>query len=200
MKSNHDILKDVRGDKELLSIIETKRRKKAGKAVLYALPVCVVAIATAAANLGFVGGALAFALSLLACGAVLLLAYHTANRPFIVGKVVAVDVESSWAPARGTGIFGQFNNRMSEKHDLVVLIGESEDRDPSKTHLFVCPASYGNALRVGDTVLYHPYLKFPANLSHPTRCICMHCGTVQPASGTTCITCDLNLYNASTVE
>ena len=112
------------------------------------------------------------------------------ERAFL-GHIERIEEHREIVPQRGTGIFGGNHVRTAEVYQLLVAVTDEK----GETRVMFYPPQYEKLLKVGDTLLLHTALPYPAHLSNLTSCICMHCGTMQDANSRTCINCGATLYN-----
>ena len=115
--------------------------------------------------------------------------------PFL-GTVTRTEAVGKSVPAKGSGAFGRLPSYQHETYDLLVAVTD----ESGKTRVIVCAPEYEKLIARGDTLLLHPDLPYPAHLSNPTTCICMHCGTTQSTDRDRCSACGANLYNVRTVQ
>ena len=111
------------------------------------------------------------------------------------GKVEKMEEDRKVVPQKGTAAFGRFHMHTAEVYQLVIAITD----ESHGMQVLYCPSQYEKIIAIGDTLLYHSALPYPAHLSNPTKCICMHCGTMQSSSNQACITCGADLYTVYTV-
>ena len=113
-----------------------------------------------------------------------------------LGTVTRMEESRKSVPAKGTGAFGRLPSYQHETYDLLVAVTSGE----GKTQVIICAPEYEKLIARGDTLLLHPHLPYPAHLSNPTTCLCMHCGTTQGTDHDRCSDCGANLYNVRTVQ
>lgn len=113
------------------------------------------------------------------------------------GKIDKIGEDWKRVPQKGTGAFGKLPMSTAEVCELLVSVVNESSSD---TYVFFCPSRYGNLLKEGEMVLHHSLLPYPALLSNPTKCICMHCGTMQASENQACISCQADLYNLFTTR
>ena len=120
-----------------------------------------------------------------------------AQRPkCFCGEIVKIAEEWKRVPVKGSGAFGRSHLKTCEVRELqIAIIDERKD-----THVIFCPSQYEQIFKIGDTVLSHSALPYPAHLSNLTKCLCMHCGTMQSATNETCITCEADIYSWYTLK
>ncbi len=120
-----------------------------------------------------------------------------AKKPKIfIGQITRIETERKIVAPKGTGAFGRLPMRTAEVYELVIAIEDGK----KETRVIFCPAQHEMVLKEKDTLLCHSALPYPAHLSNPTKCICMHCGTMQSSEKTACITCGADLYNIFSVK
>lgn len=125
-----------------------------------------------------------------------LICMRRSTAAIFVGRVTRTEESRKTVPARGSGAFGRLPSYQHETYDLLVAVTD----EAGHTQVIVCAPEYEKLISLGDTLLLHPDLPYPANLSNPTACICMHCGTAQSVDRDRCGGCGANLYNVQTVE
>ena len=114
------------------------------------------------------------------------------------GKIARMEEDREIVPRKGSGAaFGTSHKyALAEVYKLLVAITD----DGGATKVIFCPPQYEKVFEIGDTLLYHSALPYPAHLSNPTKCICMHCGTMQSSENSACITCGADMYSLHTVN
>ena len=100
------------------------------------------------------------------------------------------EMAASGAP-EGTILFARTHLYLNEERELIIAI----TAENGETQVIFCPPQYEKVLQIGDTVLCHSALPYPAHMSNPTKCICMHCGTMQASENTSCIHCGATVYS-----
>lgn len=125
-----------------------------------------------------------------------LITQRKSTSALFLGSVTRTEESRKTVPARGSGAFGRLPSYQHETYDLLVAVTDAAGR----TQVIVCAPEYEKLISLGDTLLLHPDLPYPANLSNPTACICMHCGTAQSVERDRCSGCGANLYSVRTVQ
>lgn len=187
------LLEKIKADEYILQAVK-KRKRKAQKtlciytAIAFALAVLVCILAEAT----LFGWVIAL-LCATAVSAVIWLLYARGKREerVFVGKIERLEEDRKIVPQKGTAFFGRLPSKLVEVHELVILI--TDERQASQ--VIFCPRQYEKILEIGDTLLCHSALPYPALLSNPTKCICMHCGTMQSSEHSSCITCGATMYS-----
>ena len=113
-----------------------------------------------------------------------------------LGTVTRMEESRKSVPAKGSGAFGRLPSYQHETYDLLVAV----QSEAGETRVIMCAPEYEKLIARGDTLLLHPHLPYPANLSNPTTCLCMHCGTTQGTDRDRCSGCGANLYHVRTVQ
>ena len=118
-----------------------------------------------------------------------------------VRKIEFIRHEYSTRFEKGTGGMPQVHTytTIRQEHDLIFTLADTDGENGKRTEI-VLPSKYENFFNVGDILLCHPLLPYPANLSHPTSCLCMVCGTSQSAEERLCHHCGALLFNGTTVN
>ena len=183
---------------ELSALIKRNRVKRVKKALLKS--VCIVAVAvilSAALSFSWIG----WSIALIAAVAVSLLFFGSQGlfrRGPLVGTIDKVQHEYYTGQEKGTWGFPSVHTYTSIRQEHTILLTLRSSGEQSGV-MVVCPSRYEKVLSVGDTVLYHPDLPFPATLSNITTCICMNCGTMQDSNASVCHTCGAELCNRKTI-
>ena len=110
-----------------------------------------------------------------------------------VGKIESINHEYRLEGNKGTGGFSRVHSSIREKHRLLITLCDTEGKGTKKDIL--CPPQYEPFFQPNDILLSHPLLKYPANLSNKSKCICMNCGTIQSSEKEYCFHCNLVLFN-----
>ncbi len=159
----------------------------------YALLICVLLKFT------FLG----WAITWMAVAAIIAIPFYVLRRKtktqrFFWGRIQRIEEDRETVPRKGSGaVFGtSHKHAVTEVYKLVVIVTDQS----GAPHIIYCPAQYEKILQPGDTLLYHSALPYPAHLSNLTKCICMHCGTMQATEKHTCYECGADLYNHTTVQ
>lgn len=122
------------------------------------------------------------------------------NYKVVVGIINGIQHDYYTGIEKGTGGFSQVHTYTSiqQLHNIVIAL-EDLDGLPLDTNV-VCSSRFEKHLKVGDVILYHPELRYPANLSNITTCICMNCGAMQDAEHIICQNCEAELCNRKTIS
>lgn len=120
------------------------------------------------------------------------------NQKIFFGKIARMEEDREIVPRKGSGaVFGTSHKyALAEVYKLLIAITD----ESGATQVIFCPPQYEKLFKIGDTLLCHSALPYPAHLSDTTTCICMHCGTMQSAENSTCITCEADIYSLHTVK
>ena len=194
-----NIIEKFNSFETLASIIKKNRAKKAKKKIFMSALLLFVMLAVAVTlQAGPLG--LLFAVLLSCLLSLLFLRVHEVFKKegAQVGRIFAIRHEYYNGTIKGTGGMPQMHSSIRFTHDLVITLEDAAGVLLKRE--VVCPSLYEGAFSVGDTLLYHPDLAFPANLSHLTKCVCMQCGRMQDASRDSCLTCRAPLCNSTTIQ
>ena len=188
-----DMVNKLKADPRVAQAINASYAQKRKKLLLYAIAVLAFALLLCLlASFGTVECVITFALAAVAVIIpVLLLRYKRGRETVILGTVERIEENREIVPQKGSGVFGGNHVRTAEIYRLLVAITDEK----GLTQVIFCPPQYEKLIKVGDTLLWHSALPYPAHLSNLTSCICMHCGTMQDANSRTCINCGATLYN-----
>ena len=173
------------------------QKKKATRKTLFLYSAVVVAFAFLLcflASFDAWGWVITWGIAAIVIALLVFFLYHKQNDPKIfVGKIQRMEENREIVPRKGSGaIFGTSHKyALDEVYKLIIAITDENQ----ETQVIFCPPQYEKVLKLGDTLLCHSLLPYPAHLSNPTKCICMHCGTMQAAENATCITCGANIYS-----
>lgn len=116
---------------------------------------------------------------------------HKSKAKVFWGKIVRMEEDRKIVPRKGTILFARTHLYLNEERELIIAI----TAENGETQVIFCPPQYEKVLQIGDTVLCHSALPYPAHMSNPTKCICMHCGTMQASKNTSCIHCGATVYS-----
>ena len=184
---------------KLSALIERNRVKRAKKALLKSIGTFAVAvILSAALSFSWIG----WSITLTAALAISFLLFGRQGlfkREPVVGTVETIQHEYYTGQEKGTGGFSQVHTYTAIRRQHNLLLTLRSPCDAQSYPKVICPSLYERVLSVGDTVLYHPDLTYPATLSNITTCICMNCGTMQDANASVCHTCGVELCNRKTM-
>ena len=187
------ILERMKNDAHIKEAIHQK--KKATRKTLFLYSAVVVAFAFLLcflASFDAWGWVVTWGIAAIVIALLVFFLYHKQNDPKIfVGKITRMEEDRKIVPQKGTGAFGRGHLRTAEVYELLVAITD----ESGATQVIFCPPQYEKVLKLGDKLLCHSLLPYPAHLSNPTKCICMHCGTMQAAENTACITCGASIYS-----
>ena len=193
-----EILARMRRDGRVVRAIKERHRAVRRGLFLYAVTAFVIALLVClSAELQLLGWCVTWLLAAAAVLVPLYLLHRAQKRPkVLVGKITRMEEDRKIVPQRGSEMFGRFHARTEEVHRLLIALTDERGR----TEVIFCPAQHEKILKVGDTLLCHAALPYPAHLSNPTKCICMHCGTMQASENRTCITCGACIYSLYTTR
>lgn len=194
------VLEKMKKDPRIIQAIKEKQKQSRKgdfiyAAVAFALPVLYAFLA----KLALTGWIICVTIGILAAAVPCLVLRRMRQKPKIfIGKIVRMKEDRKIVPRKGSGaVFGTSHKyALAEVYDLVVAV----ENEKGETQVIFCPPQHEIILKVGDTLLLHPDLPYPAQLSNPTKCICMHCGTMQSAENESCITCGADMYSIHTVK
>lgn len=176
------------------TILKNKRKKIARKILIAALIYTLFIILLLIFKFKLLGWVLmlilATILSVLLCKP-----YQFFYNDIMVGIIESIRHDYSLQTKKGTKGFSQSHiyTSIKEHHDIVMTLLPLNGKQRKQE--IICPPQYERIFRVGDTVLYHPHLHYPANLSNVTKCVCMNCGTMQSANNIECFNCKVGLLN-----
>ena len=127
------------------------------------------------------------------------LVFFFTRKPKIhVGRITRIEETHKLIPEEGDEILRRWQPRRAEVETHQILVAFTDEEGEAEV-LFL-PPSYEKLLSVGDVLLSHSALPYPAHLSCPTASLCMHCGSVQAAENETCSTCGAPLYSVFTLK
>ncbi|MBP3437258.1 MAG: hypothetical protein J6K61_05070 [Clostridia bacterium] len=109
------------------------------------------------------------------------------------GPIGRIAHKYSYQAAKGTLALGRSHSRVCEVHILQISI-ITDEKHPEKARVISCQPQYERVLQEKEVILYHSFLPYPALLSDPRECICMHCGTMQTPREH-CYSCGKRIYN-----
>ena len=194
------IIEKMKRDSRIATATKEKHKKGQREYFIYAAAVFVLPLLYALlAKLSLTGWIICAAIGILAAAVPYLVLRRVRKKPKIfIGKIVRMEEDREIVPRKGSGaVFGTSHKySLAEVYELVVAV----ENESGETQVIFCPPQYETVLKIGDTLLIHPDLPYPAHLSNPTKCICMHCGTTQSAENPTCITCGADMYSVHTVK
>lgn len=122
--------------------------------------------------------------------------YAKSKQKIFEGKVVRIDEKREIVPEKNAERFSRFQERETDVCEIVVgIMGEN-----GEAQVLLLPPQYEKILAIGDTLVTHAALSYPAHVSNLTTGICMHCGTMQSAENESCITCGADMYSLHTVK
>lgn len=189
--------KKIEADPYIARTVAHKKRRLRKKLLL-----CAAVIFYIALTFGFLSkcGLLEWIGIILLSITVSLLPFGVARRKIkpkiLLGKVTKMEEEWKRVPRKGTGAFGSLHRYTEEVRELHILV---TDENGNMEVIFL-PSQYEKIIQHGDVLLYHSLLDYPAHLSNPTKCICMHCGTMQASENLSCITCHAVIYSLHTIQ
>ena len=182
----------------LSALIKRNRAKRVKKALPNSVGIVAVAvILSAALSFSWIGWSIAL-IAALAVSLLLFCSQGLFRREPLVGTVDTVQHEYYTGQEKGTWGFPRVHTYTSVRQEHNILFALRFSGEQTRV-MVVCPSRYEKVLSVGDTVLYHPDLPFPATLSNITTCICMNCGTMQDSNASVCHTCGAELCNLKTM-
>ena len=113
-----------------------------------------------------------------------------------VGRITRIEETHKLTPEEGDEALRRWQPRRAEveTHEILVAFAGEE----GETEVLFLPPFYEKLLAIGDVLLFHSALPYPALLSCPTAALCMHCGSVQAAENEVCSTCGAPLYSVQT--
>ena len=197
---NNDILKKIQNDGTISLIIHTIQKNKLKKLMLTTVGMfCIVVLS----GIVFKFKPIVWIIAILFAVAVsgfMLLYYKFSKKSFVIGKIQRIDHDNYLGTTKGTGGFGLgagVYTTIKKQHMLDIKI-LTDENSIEKVYSISCPPQYERVLKLGDTILYHPYLSYPATLSNKSKCICMKCGTMQSTDNKVCFECQTTLFNFNT--
>ena len=194
-----NIIEKFNSFETLASIIKKNRARKAKKKIFLSVLILLFTVSLAVAlQAGPLGLLFAVLLSCLLSVLFLRVPEVFKKEGAQVGRIFAIRHEYENRTVKGTGGLPRVHSSIRFTYDLVITL-EDAAGVPLKREI-VCSSQYEGAFSVGDLVLSHPDLAFPANLSHRTKCVCMQCGRMQDASRDSCLTCRAPLCNSTTIQ
>ena len=186
------LIEKIKADSHIIQAIKTNKNQAYRKLCAYALLVFAVAILLClSAKLNAFGWLITLLCAVMAVAAPVFFLVRKKEAKIFVGKIERMEENRKIVPQKGTGAFGRTMLKTAEVYELLVAI----TNEKQETEVIFCPSQYEKILKIGDTLLTHSALPYPAHLSNPTKCICMHCGTMQASENLTCITCGANIYS-----
>ena len=190
------LLEKMKTDAYIIQALKAKHKKTRKSLLIYAAVVFLFAIVLCfSAKWGELGWFIALFCAAIATLLPLCFLHYKKSEPKIFcGNITRMEEDRKIVPQKGTGAFGRGQLRTTEVYELLVAI----TNEKGETQVIFCPPQYEKICKVGDTLLCHSALPYPAHLSNPTTCICMHCGTMQASENTTCITCKAKIYSLHT--
>ena len=189
-----EILEKIKADPYIMKAIKHRRKNTLKGFCIYALFAFAFAILLCLSANSYAFG---WIVSLLcAAMAVSVPAFYLLRKgkeaKIFVGKIERREEDRKIIPQKGTGAFGRSMLKTAEVYELIIAIKD----DNQVTQVIFCPSRYEKIMDIGDTILCHSALPYPAHLSNPTKCICMHCGTMQASENSSCITCGASVYSS----
>ena len=193
------IMKKIETDRRILQAKKEKRKKTHKAFLLYGFVVLFAAIFLCWRADFPVWAWILTGFSFVIAVALLLFFVCRLQKPKIFwGKIERMEENREIVPRKGSGaIFGTSHKyALDEVYKLLIAI----TNENQETEVIFCSPQYEKILKIGDTLLTHSALPYPAHLSNPTKCICMHCGTMQASENQLCISCQADLYNLFTIR
>jgi len=195
-----DVLKRIQNDETISSIIRNSKLKKLKKLIYFIVGICSGLI-LAGLILKFKTAAWIIAtLFAILISVIAVCFYKFSKKSFVIGRIQRIDHDNSLGITKGTGGFGLnagVYTTIKSKHALDIKVVTNDD-STEEVYSIVCPPQYERVLKLGDIILYHPYLNYPATLSNKSKCICMKCGTMQSTENSVCFECKTTLFNVNT--
>ena len=199
---HNDIFEKIQNDETISSIICNAQKNKLKKLILFIVGVfCVVVLSGIIFKFELIGWIIAILIATV-ISASFVCYYKFSKKSFVVGKIQRIDHDNYLGTKKGTGGFGLnagVYTTIKNRHTLDIKISANEN-SAEKVYSIVCPPQYEKVLKLGDTILYHPYLSYPATLSNKSKCICMKCGTMQSTDNKICFECQTTLFNFNTLN
>ena len=188
------LIEKTKADSRIIQVIKANKKQAYRKLCAYALLVFAVAILLClSAKLNAFGWLITLLCAVMAVAAPVFFLVRKKEAKIFVGKIERMEENREIVPRKGSGaIFGTSHKyALDEVYKLLIAI----TNENQETEVIFCSPQYEKILKIGDTLLTHSALPYPAHLSNPTKCICMHCGTMQASENLTCITCGANIYS-----
>ncbi|MBE6635311.1 MAG: hypothetical protein E7617_03840 [Ruminococcaceae bacterium] len=196
MKYN-DILKKIQNDETISSIIRNSELNKLKRLIFFIVGMCCVVILSGLILKFKISGWIISTLFAILISVSVVCYYKFSKKSFVIGKIQRIDHDNSLGITKGTGGFGLnagVYTTIKSNHVLDIKIATT-DNTTEEAYSIVCPPQYERVLKIGDIILHHPYLSYPATLSNKSKCICMKCGTMQSTENSTCFECKTTLFN-----
>ena len=194
---HNDILEKIQNDETISSIICNTQKNKFKKLIITIVGVlCSIVLSGIILKFQLISWIIATLLAVL-ISALMVWYYTFSKKSFVIGKIQRIDHDNYLGVEKGTGGFGRGSGvytTIKKQHSLDIKILTNEN-SVEKVYSIVCPSQYERVLKLGDTILYHPYLSYPATLSNKSKCICMKCGTMQSTDNKACFECQTTLFN-----
>ena len=194
------IKEKMKKDEHIAKAIRQKRKRAYKRFFLFSAGIVVVAVTLGLlAQFRLLGWLITLLCTALVIALLLyVLVMRSGRGRVFCGKIAKMETEREIVPRKGSGaVFGTSHKyALDEVYELYIAVQNEE----GATEVIICPPQYEKLLEIGDTLLCHSLLPYPAHLSNPTKCICMHCGTMQSAENKTCITCGAEIYSLHTVN
>ncbi len=190
-----EIFEKMKTDAHIAQAIKQKRKKMYIGLFVYAAVVLYVTLtACFLAEFETFGWLVTLLLAVALIVVPFVLLHHTRKTKIFCGRVERIEEDRKIVPQKGTGAFGGRNLHTAEVRELLIAVTDEN----GETQVIFCPAQYEKAVKIGDVLLIHSALPYPAHLSNASQCICMHCGTMQASENTACITCKADIYSLHT--
>lgn len=197
MKSG-EILRQFFATPEVAALVGARYRRQLLSRLFGAAAILAVAIILSFSLSLSPGGFVACLTVALLVAILSLRLFELVHRPrAAVGVVDTIRHEYYQKHAKGTGGWERWYTAQIHTEDMVITLRGEDGALLSRE--IVLPARYARAIRLGDTLLAHPALPYPANLTSDTVCLCMQCGTMQGTNRTHCLSCGLLLCHRDTV-
>lgn len=186
------LIEKIKADSHIIQAIKTNKNQAYRKLCICAFFIFIFAILLCiSAKFNVWGWIITLLCAFAAVSVPIFLLMRKKEAKIFVGKIQRMEENRKIVPQKGTGAFGRTMLKTAEVYELLVAI----TNEKQETEVIFCPPQYEKILKIGDTLLTHSALPYPAHLSNPTKCICMHCGTMQASENLTCITCGANIYS-----
>ena len=186
---------------DLNATIKNRKKSRTKTDLLKTMCVMIVAILLAIViNRGVICWIILLSLSFGFCVWNFKLYKYFKKSSITVGTVKTIRHEYSVAHKKGTsgwGGSGPLYTTLRQEHDVVLVIKSFNDNEKSRE--IICLPQYEKVFRVGDIVLVHPELDYPANITNADTCICMKCGTIQSTKNGCCYNCKSTLIHSKSM-
>ena len=188
------LIEKIKADLHIIQVIKANKKQAYRKLCICAFFIFVFAILLCiSAKFNALGWIITLLCAFAAVSVPIFFLMRKKEAKIFVGKIERMEENREIVPRKGSGaIFGTSHKyALDEVYKLLIAI----TNENQETEVIFCSPQYEKILKIGDTLLTHSALPYPAHLSNPTKCICMHCGTMQDSENSTCITCKANIYS-----